>query len=1133
MSGYYRRPYGASSGAPPPPHRYSGSNPYRGHPSQNNKASNHPESRYQSANNRHTSRYANNGNPVNNSTYAQGYHSERRYASGSSASHHDVPTYHSRSDRGVYQRHHSSQRSDSNSSTGSKSRYSNADAAMISGRPKPVTKYSDEIFTSKYHYVDLVTRSLLHKKEMKSWNHANEFPKNGFVIIQEQYAGQLRSKLKERLPNELAIDPRNKSLPCKGTQYRKLRLKVNSLPRISYDKYSVGPPPPCEIVVYPAPNSVNLNIMNLQDISIKNYFKKYGEISHFESFDDPNNALPLHLYLIKYTSLSSNINVASKSAYDAFKSHDNGKNCFILGSSFNISLNKNNEVEKIKQKIVDENLSKVNKLKQQEKITNNRVEKDKDEKISLNNEGVDEQFLKFNNPQDRKIPQDLLRLINNRPCLFVSKVFTSLHGFRVEDFRYKLRNYSYARFVDHISGIYIVFNDIEEAKRCIHNESSKLTLISRSRRIPIVIKFVFIYSPMSRKISRFGDATRIDRKSSNANGNSTFAKQTPIIYQNKADLIEAAAKYIIKDLEKALHTDIRKRIVGPTIFDTLNSSNFPELLEKKKVRDVEKQKAEEERRATERSKKADEITNRDLDIFKLYGGYLKKSKPKRKLKKYSDNDDDIDEREDSYDLLRESKRKKKKLGLEPMAHLLNEDSTSKEQSPATDSIVSPSRGSEEEEESDVMSSEEEEEEEDFMGDEHEDKKIKMESELTTPEFVNEEANEKLQVETYERIAEASLINEKYRPSCSILPEPIYKEPSEPDFYGIADLQEYVKDDEDMLILQKLCNMTHDTKTIGPSIKTEAGTKPESDFKPATHSNGLLEYRIWKLREKQTNVRQTKEWQFKLNEGVSFDAGLLLNNNLSFKAEGFKKVPDNLKVSYLPHRRRIHQPLNTVHHHDEATDERSSTPSNNNTKVEESLQSESSENVSVVQEISSSRDNRAINRRFQQDIEAQKAAIGSESELLSLNQLNKRKKPVTFARSAIHNWGLYALEPIAAKEMIIEYVGERIRQPVAEMREKRYLKNGIGSSYLFRVDENNVIDATKKGGIARFINHCCDPSCTAKIIKVGGKRRIVIYALRDIAKNEELTYDYKFEREQDDEERLPCLCGAPNCKGFLN
>jgi histone-lysine N-methyltransferase SETD1 len=70
-----------------------------------------------------------------------------------------------------------------------------------------------------------------------------------------------------------------------------------------------------------------------------------------------------------------------------------------------------------------------------------------------------------------------------------------------------------------------------------------------------------------------------------------------------------------------------------------------------------------------------------------------------------------------------------------------------------------------------------------------------------------------------------------------------------------------------------------------------------------------------------------------------------------------------------------------------------------------------------------------------------------------------------------------------------------------MRERRYLKSGIGSSYLFRIDENTVIDATKRGGIARFINHSCTPNCTAKIIKVDGSKRIVIYALRDIERGQ--------------------------------
>ena len=37
----------------------------------------------------------------------------------------------------------------------------------------------------------------------------------------------------------------------------------------------------------------------------------------------------------------------------------------------------------------------------------------------------------------------------------------------------------------------------------------------------------------------------------------------------------------------------------------------------------------------------------------------------------------------------------------------------------------------------------------------------------------------------------------------------------------------------------------------------------------------------------------------------------------------------------------------------------------------------------------------------------------------------------------------------------------------------YEAQGIGSSYLFRVDEDTIIDATKTGNLARFINHCCE------------------------------------------------------------
>ncbi|TPX54319.1 histone-lysine N-methyltransferase [Powellomyces hirtus] len=140
------------------------------------------------------------------------------------------------------------------------------------------------------------------------------------------------------------------------------------------------------------------------------------------------------------------------------------------------------------------------------------------------------------------------------------------------------------------------------------------------------------------------------------------------------------------------------------------------------------------------------------------------------------------------------------------------------------------------------------------------------------------------------------------------------------------------------------------------------------------------------------------------------------------------------------------------------------------------------------------------------------------------------KTLKFARSPIHDWGLFAAKRIPTNEFVIEYIGEIIREKVADHREKGYERQGIGSSYLFRIDGGDIIDATKRGNMARFINHNCEPNCSAKVITVAGQRRIVIYAHRDIQEEEEITYDYQFPIE---DEKIPCLCGAPGCRGTLN
>ena len=61
--------------------------------------------------------------------------------------------------------------------------------------------------------------------------------------------------------------------------------------------------------------------------------------------------------------------------------------------------------------------------------------------------------------------------------------------------------------------------------------------------------------------------------------------------------------------------------------------------------------------------------------------------------------------------------------------------------------------------------------------------------------------------------------------------------------------------------------------------------------------------------------------------------------------------------------------------------------------------------------------------------------------------------------------------------------------VSELREQRYEQLGLGSSYLFRIDDENVIDATKMGGAARFINHCCDVSEPAADVHQSSARQV--------------------------------------------
>ncbi|XP_068652593.1 histone-lysine N-methyltransferase ATXR7-like [Aristolochia californica] len=97
--------------------------------------------------------------------------------------------------------------------------------------------------------------------------------------------------------------------------------------------------------------------------------------------------------------------------------------------------------------------------------------------------------------------------------------------------------------------------------------------------------------------------------------------------------------------------------------------------------------------------------------------------------------------------------------------------------------------------------------------------------------------------------------------------------------------------------------------------------------------------------------------------------------------------------------------------------------------------------------------------------------------------------------------------------------------ISDIHARQYEKMGIGSSYLFRLDDGYVVGATKCGGIARFINHSCEPNCYTKVIAVEGQKKIFIYAKSQILAGEEITYNYKFPLEEKKSPAIVALKGV--------
>ncbi|KAI9026281.1 hypothetical protein DFJ74DRAFT_34973 [Hyaloraphidium curvatum] len=127
-------------------------------------------------------------------------------------------------------------------------------------------------------------------------------------------------------------------------------------------------------------------------------------------------------------------------------------------------------------------------------------------------------------------------------------------------------------------------------------------------------------------------------------------------------------------------------------------------------------------------------------------------------------------------------------------------------------------------------------------------------------------------------------------------------------------------------------------------------------------------------------------------------------------------------------------------------------------------------------------------------------------------------------------GIRALQDLPSGTFVFEYVGEVIPTHTFLKRTQQYARDSSEHFYFMSLTSNEVIDATKKGSIARFVNHSCDPNCATQKWIVRGRFRIGIFTTKFVAKGEELSFDYQFQRYG--QEAQKCYCGTAKCRGFI-
>lgn len=177
------------------------------------------------------------------------------------------------------------------------------------------------------------------------------------------------------------------------------------------------------------------------------------------------------------------------------------------------------------------------------------------------------------------------------------------------------------------------------------------------------------------------------------------------------------------------------------------------------------------------------------------------------------------------------------------------------------------------------------------------------------------------------------------------------------------------------------------------------------------------------------------------------------------------------------------------------------------------------------------DHRCANRAMQSECSNASCRLGPSCGNRPFANLGATsQRPLQLFKTDGKGWGVMSTRNIEQGELVVEYVGEVIDHDTWEYRKAKLWR--FDHMYFMTLNRTEIVDATERGNIARFINHSCDPSLQVEKWYVNRTPRLGLWAKRPIMAGEELSYNYSVKWHGDPDVAQRCYCGAYNCTGYL-